>query len=182
MSLLWIILGLGCVGLVLAMIALVVYANVHERRGIAYVKEHGSPTIGWIVQANDNLYQDGQMPSYPAFVLISPDKETASHEEFMTNLAGEIMELKGEECEDEDEQRISKLVTDEKYGEGKRDRLPQSFTEGREVYLAHIIIFRDHLPKQKLTESFVHCQVVWNEPGTLVISIPGPKKPNRNRD
>lgn len=182
MTLLWIILGLGCVGLVLALIAFVVYANIHERRGIAYVKEHGSRTLGWIVQANDNLFQEGQMPSYPALVLISPDKDTAADEEFMTDLAQEIMELKGEECEDEEEQAVSNLVTDERYREGKRDRLPDSFTDGREVYLAHIIIFREHLPKRRLTEPCVHCQVVWDKPGTLVITIPPPQKPSRKRD
>jgi hypothetical protein len=119
------------------------------------------------------------MPSYPAFVLLSPDRETASDEEFMTDLAEQIMELKGEDCDDADEQLVSELVTDEKYRAGKRDKPPRSFTEGREVYVAHIIIFREHLPEQKLTEPFVHCQVDWEEPGTLVVSIPHPDVSSR---
>jgi len=185
MSLLWVILGLLCVGIVLvliAFVAFVAYANISERRGIAHVMEHGSPTVGWIVQANDNLFQDGSMPSYPALVLVSPDKQTARDEEFMTELAERIRDLKGEECEDEEEQLVSRWVTDERYREGKRDRLPESFTQGREVYLAHIIIRRDHLPEGKLTQPCVHCQLIWDEPGTLVVSIPERSKSNRKRD
>ena len=180
MGAVWWVLGFVCAALVIGAVTLVVYLSVKESRARQHVLENGEPTVGWVVQANTALFEKGNM-DYPALVLISPDPETADDEEFMTGLAERIMDLKGEEGDDEDEEFVSGLVTDERYREGKRDKLPKSFTGGRKVYLAHIWVVRDHLPRGKIDRSYVHCSVVWDEPGTMIVTRPHRKK-GRRRD
>ena len=51
-----------------------------------------------------------------------------------------------DDCVDEDEAFVAELMADETYVEGKRDKLPKGFAGGRTVYLAHIFVYRDHLP------------------------------------
>src|SRR5690242_7306544 len=143
MSWLWWILGLGSGVLVLLAIAgiaiLVLIDNKRKKR----VLEQGEATVGWLVQANSKLFEEGFM-DLPALVLLSPDKETVNDEEQMTELAERIMELKGtnpEDCDNEDDAFVAELMFDETYVEGKRDKLPKRFANGRNVYLAHIFVY-----------------------------------------
>jgi hypothetical protein len=172
--------ALGSVRGVVVLLAGVGVASlmVLEKRNRKHILENGQATIGWIVQANKALFEDGLMDN-PALVLLSPDEELANDEAFMTDLAARILELKGVECDDPDERFVSSLVTDERYVEGKRVRLPRSFTGKREVYLAHIFIYRDDLPRKKLDGPAVPCSVIWDEPRSLICTRPGLSRKRR---
>lgn len=182
----WWILGFACIGMVIAAVVIIIYLNMREGKAQAYVKEHGSPTFAWLIMANNNLFEDGSM-DYPGFVLISPDEETTNDEEFMTDLIERISELKeadDDDVETEDEEIVAGLVSDESYVEGKRDRLPKGFAKGRKVYIAHLWIVRDHLPRKRLTKNTkkIPCLIIWDEPDTMIITRPFNKKNRRDRD
>src|SRR3954470_12321806 len=83
-SMWWWIGGVGCAGLtVVAVVGLLLLARI-DTRNRERTLGRGEPTIGWIIQANNNLFEAGHM-DYPALVLISPDEETANDEEYMTD-------------------------------------------------------------------------------------------------
>ncbi|MDY3555802.1 hypothetical protein R5W24_004948 [Gemmata sp. JC717] len=177
--------GWVCVALTVAAVAFVVYANVVDRKRRARTLEQGDQTHGWLVQANSALFEDGHM-DLPALVVISPDPDTNDDEEFMTDLAARIMDLKSETGRvigrTKAERAVSKLMSDETYIEGRRDRLPDEFTDGREVYLAHIFIYRDHLPLKRLEDRQVLCAVVWDDDAAMICTRPMPRKRRRRDD
>lgn len=163
-------------------IAVIVWANVAQNKARDYTLQNGEPSIGWLVQANNNLFEAGNL-DYPALVLISPDPKSAEDEEYMTELAEDIMAIKGVDCDDDDEEFVSGLVTDETYIEGKRTKLPKAFADRPNIYLCHIYIFRDHLPKKRLTQNYVCCSIIWDEPKTLICSRPWKsRKKSKRRD
>ena len=176
---LWWILGLACVGLVvLAFIGLVILMIIDKKRSNRVLSQ-GEHTTGWLVQANTALFEKGVV-DMPALVLISPDRETLDDEEFLAGLAGRVMDLKGVnpgDCDDDDEAFVAALLSDETYVEGKRDRLPKSFTEGRKVYLAHLFVYRDHLPGQRLgRRRRLDCAVLWDDPKAPICTRPWARK------
>jgi hypothetical protein len=143
----------------------IVVVNVIDRKRRAATLANGEHTHGWLVQANNALFEEGTLDN-PALVVVSPDKATNDDEDFMTELAERIMELKsvGEVIGDNKAERaVSKLMKDEAYIEGKRDKLPKEFTNGREVYLVHIYIYRDHLPDKRLGGRKIYCAIVWDD-------------------
>jgi hypothetical protein len=181
MSGLWWALGLGCGGLLVLGVIVVAYFNIRDRKNRERAIAEGEHTVGWLVQANANLFQEGVM-DLPALVLLSRDKETVKDEAFMTELADRIMALKGvdpSECGDKDEACVAELMSDETYIEGKRDLLPRRFANGRQVYLAHIVIYRDHLPKKRITSNRIPCTILWDEPKSMICTRPVTRKVRR---
>ena len=176
--------GWVCIGLTVAAVAFIVYANVVDRKRRAYTLENGENTHGWLVQANNALFEDGHM-DLPALVVMSPDEETNDDEEFMTDLAERIMELKSEEGRvigrTKAERAVSKLMADETYVEGKRDRLPKELTGDREVYLVHIYVYRDHLPEKRLEERKIPLAIIWDDEKTMVCTRPESRKKRKRR-
>src|SRR5215218_10092820 len=133
MDVLWWVLGFGCGGLVLLAVVAIVYFAILDSKRKKQTIEEGDHTTAWLVQANNKLFEDGVM-DLPALVLISPDEATANDEELMTDLAERIMELKGvdpDDCDNEDDAFVAELMADETYVEGKRDKLPKGFAKGR---------------------------------------------------
>jgi hypothetical protein len=177
--------GWGCIGLSVAAVAFIVFAAIRDSKRKAYALEHGEKTHGWLVQANAALFEDGVMDQ-PALVVISPDEETNDDEEFMTDLAERIMELKSETGgvigRTKVERAVSRLMSDETYVEGKKDKLPAEFTDNREVYLVHIFVYRDHLPDKRLEGRKIPCVIIWDDPSAMVCTRPESRKRKRRDD
>jgi hypothetical protein len=181
MGWLWWTLGLGCGGLVLLALIVIIYLAILDSKKKKRVIRHGEHATGWLVQANMKLFEDGLM-DLPALVLISRDRERADDEEFMTEIAGRIMELKGtdpDDCDDKDDAFVAELMRDERYIEGKRDRLPNQFAKGRPVYLAHIFVYRDHLPEKRINSPQIPCAVIWDDTKSLICTRPTSQKARR---
>jgi len=171
----WVIIGSVCGGLTVLLVVFLVYAAIRDSKRKADALARGEQTHGWLVQANVALFEDGMMDQ-PALVVISPDETTNDDEEFMTDLSERIMELKSETGgiigKTKAERAVSKLMSDETYIEGKKDKLPEEFTGGREVYLVHIYVYRDHLPDRRLEGRKIPCVVVWDDPNAMVCTRP----------
>jgi hypothetical protein len=185
----WWVLGFSCGGLTLAAVLAIVWFAIADSQKKRRTLEQGEHTIGWLVQANTRLFEAGILDD-PALVLISPDKSTAEDKEFMLDLADRIMELKGmdpEELDDDDEAFVAELMADEAYIEGRRDKLPKSLTGGRKICVAHIYIYRHDLPNKLLKGRRVPCAIIWDEPQSLICTRPverdrTPRKPSEEAD
>jgi hypothetical protein len=183
MGWIWWVLGLSCGGLVLLALAGLVYLVIRDHQIAKRVIAEGEHTTGWLVQANVKLFQNG-IVDLPALVLLSPDKAVANDKELLTDLAERIMELKGTDpadCDDKDDAFVSELMRDEKYIEGKRDLLPKGFAQGRVVYLAHLYVYRDHLPGKRVTGHQLPCAVVWDDLKLPICTRP-PTQGDRRRE
>jgi|GEM_PF-3003629 len=174
---------IGAIVVVVVILGIILTIKLNRRR--KHVLDAGEHTWGWLVQANNDLFKKGDM-DLPALIIISPDEETNDDEEFMTELADDIMTLKGEdpeELDDSGEAKVAKLMADETYIEGRRDKLPKSFTDGKTVYLVHFYVFRDDLPGKKLGQDpRVPVAIIWDEDDTLVCTRPTKKKKKKRRD
>jgi hypothetical protein len=180
----WWLLGLGCGGLTILAVAAVAYLVIVDRKKKNRVLAEGEHTTGWLVQANSDLYEEGFM-DLPALVLISPDRETMKDKDFLADLAERIADLKGtdpEDCDDEGEAIVAELMLDETYVEGKRDRLPRHFADGRKVYLAHIFVYRDHLPGGRIQGPRIPCAVIWDDPKAPICTRPVTRKPRTSEE
>ncbi len=131
---------------------------------------HGKPAIGWIVQANDKLYEEGR-GNAAGLVLVSPDEKTEQDEAYMTELVERMISLRSSRRRTKDEKYVWSLMEDGTYLSGQRDELPQSFTGGPEVYAAHVIVQRFFLPKKRITKPYVHCLIPWASPGSPAWTI-----------
>lgn len=177
--------GWVCIGLTVAGVAFIVYAVMRDNKRKAYTLENGEHTHGWLVQANNALFEEGSMDA-PALVVISPDAGTNDDEEFMTDLAERIMELKSDSGRvigrSKAERAVSKLMSDETYVEGRQSKLPGEFTDDREVYLVHIYIYRDHLPDKRLEGRKVPCAIIWDDESQMVCTRPEERRRKKRRD
>jgi hypothetical protein len=172
----WGWLGLGCGGLAVVAVAFVVAVAVFDSRKRNRIIREGDHTMAWLVHANEKLFREGLMDD-SALALISPDRQTANDPGVMTAMADRVAELKGCDpaaCFDRDEARVAALLRDATYVEGKRDRLPSEFARGREVYLAHLYVYRDHLPDRKIQQRALPCAVIWHEPKAMICTRPLP--------
>jgi hypothetical protein len=173
---------IGVIMVIALIFGIILNMRLNKRRD--RVLEEGEQTHGWLVQANNELFAKGDT-DLPALVIISPDPETNDDEEYMTELADDIMTLKGEDpddCDTEGEAKVAKLMADETYIEGRRDKLPKSFTDGKTVYLVHFYVFREHLPSKKLGDSpKVACAIIWDDEESLVCTRPQNKQRKKKR-
>jgi hypothetical protein len=68
--------------------------------------------------------------------------------------------LKGKKPSDPDERKVARLVSNEAYRPGCRDRLPESFTGGPVVYAVHLVVEIARLPAKRLDRPYVYCKAI----------------------
>ena len=149
-------------------------AGFARRRGCLQEKrslERGKRVLGWIVQANSDLYDAGSGDA-PAQILVSFDAKSDPPDDFMEQLAERVAELKGKEPETAIEAEVAALVNDEQYRPNQRSLLPAKFTGGREVYSVHLRIRREYLPAGKIKLSYVRCCVIDDEEKSRPLMLP----------
>jgi hypothetical protein len=151
----------GCILFVWAMTA----ANKRRRE---HVMTNGETVKAWLVQANNALFQPQEAsPGFglPAQFLISFDESAADSPEVMQGLAKRMTALKGKKPSDPAERKVAKLVTDETYRPGCRDRLPESFTGGPVVYAVHVVVEPARLPAKRIDRPYIYCKAIPGDSG-----------------
>lgn len=68
-----------------------------------------------------------------------------------------MMNLKGKQPTDPNEQLVARPVSDERYYDGRRVRLPARFTEGQEVFVVYLSVWKNLLPDRYLQAPWVEC-------------------------
>ena len=119
-----------------------------------------------LVQANSHLFSPG-LTNYPGYVLFSFQRELNQSPDFLLQLAELMFDLKGVECETEDDRFVSALITDEIHRGDERARLPDSFTKGRTVYGSGLMFPRQFLAEGHLTTRVFPCLAEPGEQGRI---------------
>jgi hypothetical protein len=149
----------------------------------------GDRTHGWLIHVwapyyskGDSQYsvsktvfeaRDPDCADFRTLIIISPDADTNEDAEFMTELAEDIAAIRKRSLDRlyEDEARVQDLLRIDCYREGRRNKLPKSLTDGRTVFLAHLYVFREHLPNALNGDRRILCSIIWDEHG-LICSRP----------
>jgi hypothetical protein len=139
---------------------LIVMAGKNRRED--HVRKTGEVVVGWIVQANNVLFQRGQDDA-PAQVLITFDRELADDPDQMQDMAQHLGSLKEAPLRTRREAELAELVRDETARFWRRDKLPRAFTGGQVVYSVAVMVRRRYLPRGRLTEPYIYC-----------VALPGP--------
>lgn len=160
--------GIGLMLLVAAVIGLVWFYFYQQQwmEKKRQVLENGQAVLGWIVQANTELFRPDPLP-HPAQVLVTFDTSIPDVAACLADLARRISSLKGKSPSDPVERRVAKLVTDEDYVQGSRVKLPPEFTGGLTVYSCHVMIWRHHLVGEVLSKPFIRCKTMPGDEGEV---------------
>jgi hypothetical protein len=113
-------------------------------RDQAQLLEEGTVVWGATVQANNALFSPGEGDS-PAMVVYAADQTFDQSPERLIEIATRMFQLKDTTPEDPRERRVAELVSDE-MGRQMGWLLPKHFADGRKVYAATYMVFRQHLP------------------------------------
>jgi hypothetical protein len=133
------------------------------------VKRQGVRLVGWIVQANNALFQPG-LNDLPAQVIITFD-DVPNVTEYLEKIGKKLYSLKSGYGIDPVERQVAKLVKDETFVYGSRVKLPTEFTGGPTVYSCHVIIERQCLLHGCLKLPFVECKAMPGDKG-IVCMVP----------
>ncbi len=114
--------------------------------------KNGTIVWGHLVQANVDLFKSGY-DSLPAGIVFSLDPYFENNLEHLEKIAGHLFSLKGKEINDESLRYFSEVITNEQ-ARPLNIAVPQTITDGREVYMTVIMVHRKHLPVRYLTLSW----------------------------
>ena len=112
----------------------------------------GKVVWGQIVQANAKLFQTGDY-DHPAAVVYSVDPHYDQHPQELALVAQHLFEQKGLQETARDLKEFSRIITDE-YETVFNLRVPNAYTNERNVYYTSTMVPRKYLPDQKLSMSF----------------------------
>ena len=126
-------------------------------------RNEGVSLVGWIVQANNDLFRPGSQ-NLPAQLLISFDVPDGNG---LQRLAGRMARLKSESPTNEAERIVAAEVRDERTRLGRRFQLPPAFAGSITVYAVDVMIERKLLPERYLTERCVVCQAIPGDEGPV---------------
>ena len=160
--------GRAVIGVICILAAGYYFLLRREQKRNERLKRNGVPVIAAVVQVDDSVYNpEGKWPAPPGQFIITFDPAVKEPRVFLPVLALRMMNLKGKEPTDLDEQFVAKLVTDERYYHGRRVRLPDSFTGGPEVFVVYLSVFRYALPGRHLQEPWLECIATPGDKGDI---------------
>jgi hypothetical protein len=117
------------------------------------LRDHGRVVWGFLVQANQVLFDPTNRQTLPANVIYSPDTWFDDQAPLLMEVAQGLFSLKGTAPNDPELEKFANAITDE-LARTMRLRLPRSITEGREAYFTTCFIQPSHLPGGCLAAGF----------------------------
>lgn len=161
------------------------YMMAKDKKKQEHVIKQGDHVRGWVLMANEALYEaDDLSDSNAAFVLIARDPEVGEDQEFMEKLVEEvrdIIESPSKDLDTDDEHEVHDFLISHNYREGKKLKIPKSITQGKTVFLCHLLVFRDDLPLRKITGSSLSCAICWDDPTQMICTRPASNKGGKAR-
>ena len=131
----------------------------------------GQVVLSARVMANQTLYFVGSTPSASAMVVVwSPDPFFEEHADELALVASEAVALKNT-SPGGDEAEAACLLTDE-MSRPQSVPLPRSLTQGRDVFLSALLVWRAHLPCGFLSGTLLPILVLPGETRAALI-VPG---------
>jgi hypothetical protein len=145
--------------------------RVIDRRQANRLRKHGVPVIAAVVQVNDRAFREASKweTAPPGQFIITFDPAVQQPKAFLPLLAARMMNLKGTQPTDPDEQAVAKIVTDETYRFWQRIKLPQSFTGGPKVFVVYFDVYQGLLPGGRLASPWIECIATPGEKGDIMM-------------
>jgi hypothetical protein len=122
---------------------------IYQDQEILY--NQGAAVWGYIVQANDQLFEPGDR-DLPAALVFSEDPYFDDHLETLEDISASLYDLKGRTDVSPETARFAEVISDQ-YIALFNAPLPGSLTEGRKVYYTTIVVHRRHLPDGVLRQN-----------------------------
>ena len=144
---------------VAAVIGLVIYLFLKNQKNIANAK------VGWIVQVNDLVFETFKGSSTdpscccPAAVVFCLDERDGYDPKFMKSIADYLLKNRTNSSADGSLKKILVDLFKQKFVKNRVYPIPESVTDGAEVFFGHVEICRKELPKRKLTRDYVRIHV-----------------------
>jgi Fe-S cluster assembly iron-binding protein IscA len=131
----------------------------------------GQVVWGHTVMANREMYSPGRLDR-PGNVVYSPERYFDNRPHRLADVADAVGALKYTLPDVPDLAEVAETISDE-YNAVKRQWLPDQLTDGREVYLAWIILHRSRLPSgflsDRLLPLLIHPEKTW---ANMILPIP----------
>ncbi len=111
--------------------------------------KQGKPVWGSLVQANSMIFEWGQH-NLPASYIYSPEDYFGDNPNHLLEISNRIFALKGTQTGDAALDALANRITDERKDSFSYP-VPYQVTDGHEVYLTSVMLFRESLPEGRLT-------------------------------
>jgi hypothetical protein len=118
-----------------------------------HLRDHGRVVWGFLVQANEVLFNPTNRQVLPANVIYSADTYFDNKVAFLQDVASRLFQLKGTEPGDRELEQFSVAITDE-LARTMRLALPRSLCEGKAAFFTTTLIQPSHLPGGYLASGF----------------------------
>lgn len=160
----------------LAVVALVVLfavqAAMESRSETARqaLRKTGEPVLAVLVMANSEFLASQEIPEAPALVAFSferPSPELANALRELGRRAFALYVATGPIPGGPADQAVAKFMKSDRHQPDRRFRLPDAFTGGREVYLAHVMLTRRELPLDLGSNRLLPCAVSGRDQGQI---------------
>jgi hypothetical protein len=140
------------------------------------LRDHGRVVWGFLVQANEVLFDPRNRQVLPANVIYSPDTYFDDRVALLQGVAGGLFQLKGTSPGDEELEKFATAITNE-VARTMRLPLPRPLCQGKEVYFTTCLIQPSHLPGGYLASGFFPI-VICPEETDAVLILPARYWPN----
>jgi hypothetical protein len=144
------------------------------------LRDQGRVVWGFLVQANQSLFDPGNRWVLPASVLYSPSTYFDDRVPLLEGVARDLFRLKGNMPEDEELKPFARALTDE-MARPMRLQLPRSLCEGKKAYLTTCLIQPSHLPGGYLAVGYFPL-LIWPEGTKSVMVLPARYWPEELRE
>ena len=157
--------------------------NKNDKLNIIYrdkdiIFQKGRIYYAYLVQANDKLFEKGNVSGYPADVLYSTHPIAEKYPEFLENLGSEMYYYKGKSEEEipESLRNVVRIITDEHNRSSIDFNLrmpnpenPDEMIENIDVHFRTVMIFRKDIPNRVLQGSFLPVLVAPSFSSVLIL-------------
>ena len=127
----------------------------------------GNVALGFIVQANNELYSPGEYDR-PAQAVYCSDRTIPNLLGTLANCAERLFALKNTQPQQVEERKFAEIITDE-YRREMRLPVPKTIAGIEDVFLTTIVVFRKDLPHEYLTNGFFPLLTHPNTPAVMIV-------------
>lgn len=127
----------------------------------------GNVALGFIVQANEELFSPGKY-DLPAQMVYCSDRTIPNLLGTLQRCAERIFALKNTEPEQVEERKFAEIITDE-YRREMRLPVPKAIAGIDDVTLTTFVVFRKDLPYEYLTNGFFPLLTHPNTPAVMIV-------------